>query len=149
MPTLDQKEAAAAAWKRAPRLRPSAGRRCCPAYSTARRICYVIVKLAFEMSKKMLPTQVTRMRAWVVGVLGMVTDCVPSLGVEATRLLKVAPPSVERLIATLAQLTGDAVVLATFQVTVCELPPAQVTAVLGWVTVNGPAEVTTRTVVEA
>ena len=50
----------------------------------------MIVKLAFEMSKKMLPTQVTRMRAWVVGVLGMATDCVPSLGVEATRLLKVA-----------------------------------------------------------
>lgn len=45
----------------------------------------MIVKLAFEISKKMLPTQVMRMRAWVVGVLGRVTDCVPSLGVEARK----------------------------------------------------------------
>ena len=40
---------------------------------------------------------------------------------------------------TTAELTGAAVVLATFQVTVCDEPAAQVTAVLGAVTTNGPA----------
>ena len=45
----------------------------------------VMVKLAFEMSKKMLPTQATRTRAWVVGALGMVTASVPSLAVDAAR----------------------------------------------------------------
>ena len=59
--------------------------------------------------------------------------------VEAASVVgKVLPPSVESSIATLAQLTGAAVVPATFQVTVCALLPAQVTAVFGWVTANGP-----------
>src|SRR5262249_6447066 len=57
----------------------------------------VIVKLAFEMSKKTLPTQETRTRAWDVGVLGIVTVSEPSLGVDAaSEVGKVLPPSVER-----------------------------------------------------
>ena len=40
---------------------------------------------------------------------------------------------------TMAELTGAAAVLATFQVTVCDEPAAQVTAVLGAVTTKGPA----------
>src|ERR1041384_4016819 len=83
----------------------------------------VIVKLVLEISKKILPTASTFILAVVVGVLGIVTASLPSLAVLATRVLKVAPPSVEMDIFTLAQLTGDAVVPATFQVTVCdELP---------------------------
>jgi hypothetical protein len=44
---------------------------------------------------------------------------------------------------TLAQETGDADVFATFQVTACVEPAAHVTAVLGAVTVNGPASLRT------
>ena len=45
--------------------------------------------------------------------------------------------------ATLAQLTGAAVVLATFHVTACAVLPVQETAVFGAVTWNGPAAVVT------
>ena len=62
---------------------------------------------------------------------------------------KVVPPSVEIDIFTLAQLTGDAVVLATFQVTVCDELPAHDTAVLGAVTENGPDVLVTVTVMSA
>src|SRR5262249_10147087 len=54
---------------------------------------------------------------------------------------------VERKISTFAAPTGDAVVLATFQVTVCVLPPGQDTAELGEVTWNGPAAEVTETVI--
>ena len=40
---------------------------------------------------------------------------------------------------TIAELTGAAVVLATFQVTVCAEPAAQATAVFGAVSTKGPA----------
>lgn len=50
---------------------------------------------------------------------------------------------------TLVQLTGAASVFATFQFTVCTLPPGQVTAVSGAVTRKGPAAVVTLTVVLA
>lgn len=50
---------------------------------------------------------------------------------------------------TVAQLTGAAVVLATFQVTFCVLPPAQLIAVFGAVTKKGPATVVTLTMVLA
>ena len=53
------------------------------------------------------------------------------------------PPSVERWMATLVQLTGAAVVLATFHVTACAVLPVQETAVFGEVTWNGPAAVVT------
>ena len=103
----------------------------------------VIVKFTFEMSKKMLPTDSTLIRASVVAVPGRVTDCEPSFGVPATSTVgNVYPPSVESRMLTFAQLIGVAVVLATFHVTVCCDPPAQLTAVLGEVTRNGPAEAT-------
>lgn len=98
----------------------------------------VMVKLVLEISKKILPTASTFMRAVVVGVLGIVTTSLPSLVVLATNVLKVVPPSVEMDIFTLAVLTGEAVVLATFQVMVCEELPAHDTAVLGDVTEKGP-----------
>ena len=47
---------------------------------------------------------------------------------------------------TLAQLTGDAVVFATFHVIACNEPPAQLTAVLGAVTVKGPEVFDTVTI---
>ena len=50
---------------------------------------------------------------------------------------------------TFAQLTGAAVVFATFQVTFCALPPVQVIAVFGAVTWKGPAAVVTLTVAVA
>ena len=108
-----------------------------------------IVKLVLEISKKIFPTASTFILAVVVGVLGMVTTSLPSLAVLATRVLKVVPPSVEIEIFTLAQLTGDAVVLATFQVMVCDELPAHDTAVLGDVTANGPEEFETVTVISA
>ena len=99
----------------------------------------VIVKLVLEISKKILPTASTLIRAVVLGVLGMVTAWLPSLGVLATNTVgKVCPPSVDKDIFTLAQLTGAAVVLATAHVTVCVEPPAHDTAVLGAETENGP-----------
>ena len=79
----------------------------------------------------------------------MVTASLPSLGVLATRVLKVLPPSVEMDIFTLAQLTGAAVVLATLHVMFCDELPAHDTAVLGAVTANGPDVLVTVTVISA
>ena len=98
----------------------------------------VMVKLVFEISKKILPTASTFIRAVVVGVLGTVITSLPSLAVLAISVLNVFPPSVEIEIFTLAQLTGAAVVLFTDQVTVCAELPAHDTAVLGAVTAKGP-----------
>ena len=107
-----------------------------------------MVKLAFEMSKKMLPAHSTLMRADEVASLGTVMLCEPSLAVLSAKVWpKVVPPSVESKILTEEQLTGAAVVLATSQVTLCWLPPAHVTAVLGAVTANGPASLLTFKVV--
>src|SRR3954469_12561292 len=103
-----------------------------------------MVKLVSDMSKKMLVAHSTCTRAWVVERLGTVMPWVPSFGVFAASIVpNVLPPSSESRMLTLAQLTGAAVVFATFQVTVCPLPDAQFTAVLGAVTRNGPALVTT------
>ena len=84
----------------------------------------VMVKLALEISKKILPTASTFILAVVVGVLGITNASVPSFGVLAAKTVgNVCPPSVLNDIFTLAQLTGEAVVLATAHVTVCvELP---------------------------
>ena len=63
----------------------------------------VMVKFVSEISKKILPTASIFMRANDVGVLGMVTDSLPSLAVLADSTVgKVLPPSVEREILTLA-----------------------------------------------
>lgn len=73
-----------------------------------------------EILKKMLPMASTFTRALEPGVPGIVTVSDPSLDVLLARIIgKVEPPSVERLILTLAQLTGALFVLATVQVTVC------------------------------
>ena len=99
----------------------------------------LIVKLVLLISKKILPTASTFILAVVVGSTGITKDSVPSLGVLAASTVgKVCPPSVLNDIFTLAQLTGEAVVLATFQVMFWVEPPAHVTAVLGDVTLNGP-----------
>ena len=58
---------------------------------------------------------------------------------------KVRPASVDKLIFTLAQLTGAAVVLFTLHVIFCDEPPAHVTAVFGAVTANGPEVLLTVT----
>ena len=93
---------------------------------------FTIVKSALEMSKKIFPTASTFILAVVVGTFGMVNNSDPSLGVLAISTVgKVCPPSVDRDIFTLAQLTGAAVVLATDQVMVCEEDPIQETFVLG------------------
>lgn len=109
----------------------------------------VMVKFVLEISKKIFPTDSIFILAVVVGVLGIVTASLPSLGVLATNVLNVVPPSVEMDIFTLAQLTGAAVVLATFQVMVCDELPAQDTAVFGAVTEKGPDELLTVTVISA
>jgi len=101
------------------------------------------LKFAFEISKKTLPTASTFIRAVELRMpLGNVTPALPSLGVLAARTMgKVWPPSVESVILTFAQLTGAAVVLATFQVTV--RAPLQLSPPFGAVTAKGPAVVMT------
>ena len=104
----------------------------------------VKVKLALEISKNMLLAHSTFTRAEEVASLGTVIFSEPSLAVpEASVCVKVEPPSVERRIFTDEQLTGDAVVLATSHLTVCCVPPFQVTAVFGAVTAKGPAALVT------
>jgi hypothetical protein len=79
----------------------------------------VMLKFVSEISKKILPIASTLIRAVVVGVLGIVSDSVPSLAVLAESTVgNVLPPSVEREILTFATLTGASVVLATSQVIV-------------------------------
>ena len=100
----------------------------------------VMVKFALEMSKKMFPTASIFILAVVVAVFGTVNTSVPSFGVLAANTVgKLCPPSVDKEIFTLAQLTGAAVVPFTVHVMVCEEPPAHDTAVLGAVTAKGPA----------
>src|SRR2546421_3419881 len=90
----------------------------------------VIVKLASEISKKILSAASTLMRPCVVAtfaVFGIVTIAVPMLGTELARIIgKVFPPSVDSEIFTFAQLIGGRTVFATDQVTVWVLPPAMV-----------------------
>ena len=98
------------------------------------------------ISKKILPTASTFILAVVEGVVGITKDSEPSLAVLAINTVgKVCPPSVLNEIFTLAQLTGDAVVLFTLHVIFCAEPPANVTAVLGAVTANGPEVLLTVT----
>ena len=108
----------------------------------------VIVKLVLLISKKILPTASTLILACVVAIFGTVMFSEPSFGVLPKRTVgNVFPPSVLNDILTLAQLTGDAVVPATFHVTDCVELPAHVTAVFGAVTTNGPvAELTVTTI---
>ena len=100
----------------------------------------VMVKLTFEISKKIWFEPFTMIRFCVPARFGTVMDCDPSFGVAARIVTGyVFPPSVDNKISTLAALTPLAVVPATFHVTVCVDPPAHVTAVFGALTVNGPA----------
>jgi hypothetical protein len=100
----------------------------------------VMVKLVLEISKKMLLAQATLMRAVLVGVFGTVMEDEPLFGALAANTVgKVLPPSVDSEIATLGQLTGAKLVLATFHATVWLLPPCQLTDVSGALTKNGPA----------
>ena len=108
----------------------------------------LIVKFVLEISKKILPTASTFILSVELAVLGMVNACDRSFGVLAINTVgNVCPPSVLKEIFTLAQLTGAAVVLATFHVMVCEEPPAQLTAVLGAVMINGPDVLLTVTTI--
>ena len=110
----------------------------------------LIVKFVSEISKKILPTPSTFIRAVVVCMFGITTDSEPSLAVLAARTVgKVLPPSVEREILTFAALTGAAVVLLTFQVTVKLFSAGILTPVLGAVTAKGPAPLVTITVAVA
>ena len=107
-----------------------------------------MVKLVLEISKKILPTASTLILAVVLGVAGMVTVSLPSFAVLAASTVgNVKPPSVDKDIFTFAQLTGEAVVLATDHVTVWEELPAQVTLVLGAVIANGPDVLLTVTTI--
>jgi hypothetical protein len=111
-------------------------------------IALVMVKFVFDISKKMFPTASTLILAVEDEAEGRVTAWLPSLGVLAARTVgNVCPPSVERLIITFAQLTGANVLLATDHVTVCEVPPCQLTFVFGAVTANGPEVFETVTVI--
>ena len=110
----------------------------------------VMEKLVLLMSKKMLPMASILILAVVLSVLGITTAWLPSLGVLSKSTVgKVCPPSVLSEIFTLAQLMGAMLVLFTVQVTVCVEPPAQLTAVLGAETPNGPAVPLTVTTISA
>src|SRR3954452_23632074 len=91
----------------------------------------------------MLPTASTLMRPCEVATAGSVTDSVPSLGVEPdSQCGKVMPPSVDKLIFTLAALTGAPLVPATDQVTGSDAPAAALDAVACEVTRNGVVPLT-------
>ena len=64
----------------------------------------------------------------------------------ASTIGNVLPLSVDNEILTFATLSGAMFVLVTFQITVCDVPPAQVTPVFGVVTLKGPAVLMTVTV---
>ena len=82
-----------------------------------------IVKFTFETSKKMLPTASIFTRAVVVNEFGIMTASEPSFAVLAASTVGyVSPPSVDRLIFTLAVLIGAMSVLALFHVIVCGEP---------------------------
>ena len=109
-----------------------------------------MVKFVFEISKKTLPNASTFIRAVLVGVAGIRTVSLPSLGVLAVRVNgKLLPPSLESIILTFAQLIGAPAVFATFQVTSWFELPGQETGVLGAVTAKGPAVETTPTCIAA
>ena len=83
-------------------------------------------------------------------LFGTVMDCVPSLGVAASKVMGyVFPPSVDKRISTLAVLTPLAVVPATFHVTVCVEPAGHTTVVFGTVTMKGPAVAFTVTIISS
>lgn len=110
----------------------------------------VTVKLASEISKKILPTASIFTLPAAVPVFGIVNVSVPSFGVLSAKTTgNVSPPSNDIEILTFAALTGAAVVFATSHVIVCDDPPAYVTFVLGAVTLNGPAVLLTFTTVSA
>src|SRR6478672_1524431 len=107
-----------------------------------------IVKLVFEISKKILPTASTFIRFFVPGVEGTATTSEPSLGVEAAKTVgKVFPPSVDNKIFTAVQFTDPALVPFTLHVTVAAPPALQVTLEFGAVTWNGPAVLVTVTAI--
>ena len=105
-----------------------------------------MVKLVFEISKRMFPTASTFMRLVVPELDGTVTTSDPSLAVEEAKTVgKVFPPSVDNKMFTELQLTDPPLVLFTDQLTVAGLPPFHVTFVLGAVTWKGPAVFVTVT----
>ena len=88
----------------------------------------------------MFPTASIFILAVVVGLLGTVIVSDPSFEVLAAITIgNVVPPSVDKVILTFVQLTGATLVLFTSHVMVCEEPVFQLTAVLGLVTLKGPA----------
>ena len=125
-------------------------RRAIPAMSGA-VFAEVIAKSASDTSKKMLPTAATRTRACVVAMpAGSVTCSLPSFGVLlASSIGHVAPPSIDSVMRTFAVDTGASALEATFHATVATLPAANVAAVFGAVTANGPAAFATVTTVLA
>ncbi len=104
------------------------------------------------MSKKMLPTASTLMRALVVAAVlaGIVNTAVPLFGIlSANTMGNVCPPSVDKVIFTVATLIGAAFVFATSQVIVWVVPASHVRAVFGWVITNGPLSALTLTFIPA
>ena len=103
-------------------------------------LAFLMVKLAFDMSKKILPLAITLILANEVRLLGTFISSDPSFGVfAASRIGNVKPPSVERLMLTWLALIGAMSVPETFHVMVLKEPTSQLVAVLGLVTINGPA----------
>ena len=83
-----------------------------------------IVKFALDISKKIFDKASTFTLAVVVTTLGIVNNSDPSLGVEGEITVGyVRPPSVDKLIFTLATLNGAAFVPTTFHVIVWLEPP--------------------------
>src|SRR4051794_4067824 len=94
-----------------------------------------IVKLVFEMSKKIFPTDSILIRLVVPCVAGTVTVSVPSLAVEEAKTVgNVLPPSVDKRMFTAWQFTEPALVPFTAHVTVAVPPALQVMFVFGEVT---------------
>ena len=99
----------------------------------------LITKVLSETSKNVPLAHCTIIKALLDGVLGTVMDSLPSFGTLLAITLKVCPPSRERRISTLPQLTGLDEVLATSHVTFWTVEASQVIPELfGFNTRNGP-----------
>ena len=99
-----------------------------------------------EIAKKMLSAALILTRALFDDTLGTVTSKEPLLAtLEASSSGNDWPPSVDKEISTLAQLTGLASVFAISQVTVCFEPATQVVLFAGRVIANGPLAADTVT----
>ena len=99
------------------------------------------------MSKNIWLVPLTIILFVVPETFGITTACEPSFGVPATKVIgKVKPPSVDNKISTFIQFIPLALVPATVQLIVWDVPAAKLVVVFWVSTVNGPDMASTVTI---